>query len=384
MRLGPFEFKLTRKSLGNPTADELALFSGGSTGQATPLDNTAVAMAVRLVSEACAVLQPNVVTRGAKPEQVDHSSLTLLRGEANPWTSGFELVRDLVGMALLSDSGGLAWCNRVDDKPVEIIRYDFGRIAVQYAGDGSGEPTYSIDGRQLDPRDVIHVRSPFSKSPVNLARGAINAAASMEKHVTGLFEKGARPGGVIEFPGKLGDEGLKKMKSAWRAAFEGADNAGRTAVLWDAAKFTALTMASTDAQFLENRLFQLSEIARAFNMSPTMLGDLTKSSYANASQKQLEFLVYAVEPWLCALESAFNRALLSDDERATMTFRFDRDDLTRASLTERATAINSLIASETINPNEGRDWLGLDPYTGGETYGNRNITTKPATVPANE
>jgi len=51
---------------------------------------------------------------------------------------------------------------------------------------------------------------------------------------------------------------------------------------------------------------------------------------------------------------------------------------TRASLTERATAINGLIASETINPNEGRSWLGLPPYEGGETYGNRNITVKPA------
>lgn len=378
MRFWPFS-KIESKSLAEPTDDEFAILTGGSTIASTnPVNNTAVAMAVRLVSEACAVLQPNVVTRGDKPDQVDHPSLNLLRGEANPWTSGYELTRDLVAMALLYDSGGLAWVNRVSGKPIEIIRYDGGRISVQYAGDGSGEPTYSINDRQLNARDVIHVRSPFSKSPVNLARGAINAAASMEKHVTGLFEKGARPGGVIEFPGKLGDDGLKKMRSAWRAAFEGADNSGRTAILWDAAKFNAMTMASTDAQFLENRLFQLAEVARAFNMSPTMLGDLTKSSYANASHKQLEFLVYAVEPWLCALESAFNRALLNDDERKTLTFRLDRDDLTRASLTERANAINSLIASETINPNEGRDWLGLSGYTGGEVYGNRNITVKPA------
>jgi hypothetical protein len=102
---------------------------------------------------------------------------------------------------------------------------------------------------------------------------------------------------------------------------------------------------------------------------------------ANASQKQLELIVYVIEPWLCALESAFNRALLTEGERKTMRFRFDRDDLTRASLVERATAINSLIASETINPNEGRAWLGLAPYGGGDKYGNRNITVKPSENP---
>ena len=95
-------------------------------------------------------------------------------------------------------------------------------------------------------------------------------------------------------------------------------------------------------------------------------------------KKQLEFLQYAVEPWLKALEGALDRALLSDEERGRLHFKFDRDDLTRASLTERATAINSLIASETINPNEGREWLGLPPYEGGDEYGNRNINVQAA------
>jgi phage portal protein BeeE len=115
-------------------------------------------------------------------------------------------------------------------------------------------------------------------------------------------------------------------------------------------------------------------------MSASQLGDLTKSSYANASQKQLELVVYVIEPWLRALESTFNRALLNDDERRTMAFRFDRDDLTRASLTERATAINSLRASEDICSNEARDWLGLPPRKGGDEFKNPNINPeKPKT-----
>jgi hypothetical protein len=67
--------------------------------------------------------------------------------------------------------------------------------------------------------------------------------------------------------------------------------------------------------------------------------------------------------------------------------RFDRDDLTRADLNTRSTVINSLVSSRVINPNEGRAWLGLQPYAGGEEFANPNITTetkpepKPQEVP---
>jgi HK97 family phage portal protein len=334
--------------------------------------------AVRTISEACATLRVDLVRKGEQGEAIaSHPGLDLLRGEANAWTSGFELIRDLVAQALTSDAGGLAWANKVSGKPAEIIRYDTGRITVQTDPNGTGEPTYRLNGTVLPIDTVIHVRGAFSKCPTTLAADAIAAAKSMELYARKLFENGARPGGVIEFPKTLGDDGLKRMKAAWKSAFGGSANAGQTAILWDGAKFTQMTLSSVDAQFLELRRFQVEEIARAFGISPTMLGDLTKSSYANAEQKQKEFLSYTLDPWLCALESAFNRALLNDDERKTLTFRFDRDDISRADLATRANAINSLIASETLNPNEGRDWIGLPPRVGGDVFANRNITVKP-------
>jgi hypothetical protein len=54
------------------------------------------------------------------------------------------------------------------------------------------------------------------------------------------------------------------------------------------------------------------------------------------------------------------------------SIRFDRDDLTRADLTARATAISSLISSRTLSPNEGRSWLGLAPREGGNVFENPN------------
>lgn len=376
MKIGPFEIGFTRKSLDNPDPTDCAIFRR----PVVPLDVPAVANGVRLLSEGAATLDIYVVRRNGSAEHVDHPALTLLRGDFNPWMSAFEGIRDLTAMALIYDAGGIGVVVRNSErKPIEIIVYAPGRIVVQYAPDGSGEPSYALDGNSLDARDIIHVRSPFSRSPVNLAFGAIATAAAMESHARSQFENGVKPSAVVAFQKGMSEDAIKNAKSGFDKAYAGVKNAGKVIYIYDGATITTTETTSVDAQFESLRRFQTEEIARAFNMSPSLLGDLTKSSYANAEQKHKEFLSYALEPWLCALESAFNRALLSDDERRDLTFKFDRDDLSRVDLATRANAINSLIASEVINPNTGANWIGQPPHEGGDTYSNRNIVAK--TIP---
>lgn len=376
----PFTTKSTTATLVDP--ELLALLTGHSPGtisRADALSVPAVSAAVRTISEAAASLDVCVVKiadDGSETEDAAHPVAKLLRDGVNDWTSTFEFTRDLVAQALTDDAGGLAWVNRLSGEPREIIRYTSSTITVTCDAQ-TGEPSYRIADRDLDPADVVHLRSPFTRSPLSLAMSAIETAFYLDMHAKTLFRNGARPGGVIEFPKSLGDEGLKKMRMAWKAAHEGAANAGRTAILWDGAKFVPFTLASTDAQFLENRKFQILEIARAFRVPPGMLYELDRITWSNGEQQGKEFLTYSLEPWLRALESALRRALFSPEDRARYRVKFDRDDLTRASLTERATAINGLRASGIINANEGRGWLEMPARTdaGGNTFENPNITT---------
>jgi HK97 family phage portal protein len=373
-------------TITDPTPWLLSLFGGTAVGDCSrgqALALPAVSAAIRAISEAAATLGVNVVEiadDGTETVDHNHPLVPFLSDAANDWTSSFEFIRDLVIRALVDDQGGLAWVNRVSGEVREIILLPEGRISVQYRWD-TGEPVYRLAGVVTDSANIIHLRSPFGRSPLSMAMSAITVATLMETHAKNLFKNGSKPSGWIGMAKGLGDEGLKKMRTAWKAAFEGADNAGRTPILWDDAKFHALTLSSTDAQFLENRTYQNLEIARGFRVPPQMLYELGRATWKNSEQGGKEFLTYTMEPWLHALEACLRRALFNDDDRKTHRIRFERDDLTRASLTERATAINSLIASETINPNTGRAWLDLPPYTGGEAYGNRNITVKPVAVP---
>jgi HK97 family phage portal protein len=200
----------------------------------------------------------------------------------------------------------------------------------------------------------------------------------MELYVRSFWANSARPGGVITTPKPVGEKGVAAMLAGWKAAFGGSDNAGKTAVLYDAATFTPLTMSSVDGQLLELRSFQIAEIARAFGIPQHMVGKLDRATWSNYEQAAREYLTNTVLPWMRAVEAALNRSLLTDEERTEYHFAFDLDDFSQGDLGQRATALSTLATSRFITSNEGRSWLGLPPIAGGDVLSNPAIEPTPA------
>jgi len=379
------------KSLAEPTAAEFQIFTGmvpGSyaVGVSIALTVPAVSAAVQTIAEAVASLDVSVVSidSGTETPLPDHPVTKLLNGDVNDWLSGYELLRDIVAQALCYDRGGVAYVNWLEDRPGEIVHYRPGVIDVDMTSD-TGQPIYRIGGREVPARSVLHLRGPFDRAPLSRAREAIGLAKMMEARAARLFDKAARPGGFVRFKTPMDEKSLELFKKNWRETFEGPEAGGSTAMLWDDADFEQLEFKSTDAQFLEMRREQVAEVARAFNIPASMIGDMTKSNFNTLESKHREFWSGTLEPWIKALEAALRRSLLTDEERATHAIRFDRDDMSRADLTARATAINSLRASEVLSADEGRAWLGMGPRKDGKggEFGNPNITVKPA-APAPE
>ncbi|WGG58236.1 phage portal protein [Brucella intermedia] len=377
MKIWPFYRK---KALTDE--DILKMLGGGAptaTGVAVSIETAlrvpAVATAVRTISEAAASLKSKVVQinpDGTETEVKGHPAADLLRGEANEWTSGFELIRSIMVDALCRDQGGLARVTRSsDNRPLEIIRYRPGFINVDYPDDDL-QPRYRVNDILQNAADIIHLRGTYDKSPLTLCREAIGVAIVMERHAARLFGRGARPGGVLRTKKPLGDQGALNMVTMWRKQMDGADNSGQTAILYDDAEWVQMQLSSVDAQFQQLRLFQLQEIARAFNLPATLLGDLTKATWSNSAEMHRQFLQLCLEPWLQALESALRRALFTKDERKNHAIRFDRDDFTNVDLTARATAISSLRSSMVMTRNEARNWLDLEPVADGDTFENPN------------
>lgn len=388
MTLNPFRiFRRETKGLAYPDPALLALFgieqsaSGITMSARAALAVPAVGSAIRVISEAAAGLE--LVGKRRQGVSLRDApglpGLALIGGAANEWTSGFELVRDLVVDALTDDRGGLARVVRDGGgMPREIIRYQSGLWSIEY-DQRTGEPTYRLGNDLQAAGDVIHVRAPFGRSPLSLYREAIAVAMVLEQHASALFSRGARPAGALMFPKGMGEKAVNSSRDAWKAAQGGVGNAGATPVLFDGAEFKPFAFASTDAQFLENRKFQILEVARAFRVPPSMLFELDRATWSNTEQMGVEFLRYCLEPWLKVVEAALTRALVPGSDRdAGACLMFERDDLSSVDLATRATTVNSLRASKTLTQNEGRAWLSLAPVEGGDVFENPNIQTDPA------
>lgn len=169
-------------------------------------------------------------------------------------------------------------------------------------------------------RDIIHVTSPLSVNgntgvaPIVHAREAIGLALVLEQYAARLFGNGARPSGILSFENKLDAATSARMRDSWNAAHASAGS-GRTAILEMGAKFQQLALASTDAQFLETRQLAVVEIARAFGVSPVMVGDASRATWSNSEEYNRQLLTYTLAPWLRGFEAAYRRVMLSSEER---------------------------------------------------------------------
>lgn len=353
-------------------------YSNISVTPKTAMQVPAVALAVQTIANAVGGLPVKLYVRNGKGKEADpaHPAFTLAHDEANPWTSAAELRAQLTRDALLHDNGGFALAVRGGSgNVVEFQRLDPLTVEAKI-DDASREPFYLVrEGRKAvrhEYWDILHVQHDDG-APINLARNAIGLAIDLERHAAGLFANSARPSGILKTTVK-NDTALNNMKGVWERTF-GGRNSGGTAFLPEGTEYQALTMTSTDAQFLETRRHQVEEIARAFNVPPTMLYDLERGTWSNTAQMDQHFLNYSLKPWLEAWQWAYARVLLKPEERRTHFFEFITADLMTVNPAERTDIYGKMVAMRAMTPNEVRAGLNMPALPGGDELANPYTTT---------
>jgi hypothetical protein len=136
-------------------------------------------------------------------------------------------------------------------------------------------------------------------------------------------------------------------------------------------KYTPISIAPNEAQFLETRKFQINEIARIFRVPPHMVGDLEKSSFSNIEQQSLEFVKYTLDPWVKRFEQAMTRRLLTSDEKKKYYIKFNVDGLLRGDYQSRMNGYATARQNGWMSANDIRSLENLDLISdeeGGNLY----------------
>jgi len=220
---------------------------------------------------------------------------------------------------------------------------------------------------------VFHVRGMAKdavkgQSLLSAARQAIGLGMAAEEFGARLFENGAVPGVALSHPGLLSEEARDHLKRSWEDAYSGLSNAHRVAVLEEGLTVERIGIPPDDAQFLETRKFQVTEIARIFRVPPHMLADLERATFSNIEHQSLEFVVHSLGPWLKRIETAIRVQLLDSRERDRFYAEFLVDGLLRGDIKARYAAYATGRQWGWLSRNDVRRFENMNPVPGGDDY----------------
>lgn len=347
--------------------------SGASVGPDSAWNYTAVYAAIRLLSETVAQL-PLVLHRKEGDNRrpaYEHPLYGLMHDNPSDQLTSFVWRETQMGH-VLSWGNGYAHIQREQGtrtpQGLSLLSPKFTEAVVDTAGSFFYLTEVNGKKHRIDPRDVLHIPALgfdgfAGKSPITLHRETIGLSMRATEFGAEFFGNGASLGGVLKHPKGLGKEGRVNLKESWDR-FKGAGYQG-TALLEEGMDYTRIGIPPNDAQFIETRKFQISEIARIYNVPPHMLRDLEKSAFNNMTEQSIEFLRYTMTPWLVKWEQELNRKLLTPEERADgYYFKFMVNGLLRGTQKDRYEAYGKGIQDGWLVRNEARGFEDLDPIDG--------------------
>lgn len=355
--------------------------AGVNVGETNAMRLTAAYRSVQVIAGTVASLPRNVYD--SDPPNVDGSvdrqviPFPLMQ-QPYPDMTGYEWVELVLTHLLL---WGNAFCLKIPDQLGNVVRllpmlpYDVTpQRRLLPNGQAYGPKVYQmsprIGGGYLTDDEILHIPGLGydgirGLSPVALCRQAYGLGIAAEEAASRLYGNGNLLGGVLQTDQKLNDDQANSMKLRWRERISGLARAHEVAILDAGLKFQPVAMPARDAQFLESRQFQISEVARIYGVPPHLLMDLDKTSSwgQGVAEQSLGFVRFTLNFWLKRIEERIDFGVLP----AGQHFEFDFRGLLRGDTSARYQAYLTGLAGKFLTPNEVRRWEGLAPIDGGDT-----------------
>jgi HK97 family phage portal protein len=305
---------------------------------------------------------------GGKERFVDHKTYELLHDSPNPEMTSM-VFRETVQGHVLTWGNGYAEIERDRlGRPQALWPITPDRVTPFRDGVRLRYRVTNTRGAEsiLDPANVLHIPGlgydgTIGYSIVTMARESIGMGLATERFGGTFFGNGSTFGGVLSHPGKLTKEAKQDIRESVGQLHTGVDRAHRFLILAENMKYERLGIPPNDAQFLETRRFQVSEIARWFNIPPHKLGDLERATFSNIEQQDIEYYRACLRRWLVRWEQELNRKLISPLERKQQFIKHNVEGLLRGDSAARsefyskmfgigALSINDILELEDMNP----------------------------------
>jgi HK97 family phage portal protein len=283
--------------------------------------------------------------------------------------TAFAFWQSLMSIALLYGNAYARIIRGTGSRPASLQLYPAGSVSLH---------TYKNDLYATTPDGVLPYYELFhlrglghgveGKSPIRQAAENMGISLNAQTFANKFFENGANVGGVLKHPAKLSDTAFNHLRDSWAERHSGVNNAHKPAILEEGMDYARIGIPPNEAQMLETRLFGITDICRIYGVPPHKIAELSKATFSNIEQQNIEFLTDSLLPWLIRIEQECNRKLFRAAEKGRFYCKFNVNALMRGDSAARATFYKELFSIGVFSQNDIRELEEQNPIEGGDRY----------------
>lgn len=342
--------------------------AGVTVNTETALGVPSVWAAVSFLSRTLASLSMHAYRRTKDGSQRLSGNLQLLFEDAvaDEWTS--YQWREYLFWQVFTEGRGLSWIERDGNTVVAIWPMETSKTTIAMRG-GKRFYTYTDDTgtRTFPAADVIDI--PFalkpdrlgSYSPIDKCRNAIGLSIAMERYAGNFFNGGGVPPLALIGPLPAGPDAMRRAQADINRSVQSARDAKKPIFPIPAGhELKPVGFDPEKGQMTDARRMQIEEIARAFQLPPVFLQDLTRATFSNAEQQDLHLVKHLIGQWATKLEQELNLKLFGRRNNNRYV-EHNLDSLLRGDFKTRAEAVARLIQVGAYTPSKGGEYMGQAP-----------------------
>lgn len=364
------EFETLKTAFSNLFSESLA---GVNVTAKTSMGLAAVFSSVRVISEDLASMPMEVIRKNndTRERDPDYFLYDLIHDNPNKFQTAFTFYDSMVMMVNL-------WGNAF----ALIHRNGLGQ-AIELEIIHPTEMQYYLDKRKLWYRvrnqseltraeDIIHIAGPSfdgiaGVSMIQLHRETIGGGIAARDFGNTFFKNGAALDGLLSSEKNLTQPQLDAYSESWNKKHTGGpQKAHNTAILGAGLKYQPIGIPPEDAQFIETMKFSRSQIAGIYRVSAHKINDLDAATFSNIEHLGIEHVNNAIRPWAKRIEQEFERKLVPESDKKTITLKFNLLALMRGDSESRVKYYKDLWSIAALSANEVRRLEDLNGYDGGD------------------
>ncbi|MFA5423830.1 MAG: phage portal protein [Phycisphaerae bacterium] len=344
----------------------------------TAMKYSAIWSAVNRISGTIGFLPFNVYERvgeRGKKKATAHPVYDLLRYRPNPFMTA-QVFRETLQSHVLWGNGYAEIERDIAGRPINLWLLMPNRVRPVIEND---RLVYKVTDRQsnveatIPALDILHIPGLGydglqGYSVIEYMAENTGLSLATEKNMAGFLGNDSSPPGFLLSTNPLKKDTKDELERDWEAKHKGTDKKYRIAILHSGLTYQSIGVTAKDSQLIETRTFNVTDVARWFEISPHLLADLGRATWGNVESLFIEFVVLTLQKWITKWEQECNRKLFSEKERTRYFAEFLIAGLMRGDMKARYESYNIGRNAGYLSVNDIREMENMNPIDNGDIY----------------